>query len=268
MSTSAYDTTRTSAPNSAATGVVVADPGSDRHSNVGSVERAISIVSAGALAYYGYRRRGLSGLALATVGGALLQRGLTGHCAVYGALGLSTADGQVRLQKQRGDAAVLDASSARKVERSVTINHPRAELYRFWRNFENLPSIMRHLESVTVLGPDRSHWKAKAPAGLSVEWDAVIINEIENELIAWKSVDEAEVANAGSVHFSDAGEGRGTILRVVLEYDPPAGKLGAAVAKLLGEEPDVQVRDDLRRFKQMLEAGEIPTTEGQPSGRK
>jgi len=173
----------------------------------------------------------------------------------------------VRLVQQHGDAAVLDASRARRVERSVTINHPRADLYRFWRNFENLPRIMRHLESVTVLSPERSHWKAKAPAGRSVEWDAVIINEVENELIAWKSVDEAEVPNAGSVHFSDATGGRGTVVRVVLEYAPPAGKLGATIAKLLGEEPDVQVREDLRRFKQMLETGEVATTEGQSSGR-
>lgn len=236
--------------------------------NVGSVERAISVTAAGALAFYGLRRRDLGGLALAAVGGALLQRGVTGRCPVYGALGLSTAEGgSVRLVQQHGDAAVLDASRARRVEHSVTINHPRADLYRFWRNLENLPRIMRHLESVTVLSPERSHWKAKAPAGHSVEWDAVIINEVENELIAWKSVDEAEVPNAGSVRFGDATGGRGTVVRVVLEYAPPAGKLGATIARLLGEEPDVQVREDLRRFKQMLETGEVATTEGQSSGR-
>jgi uncharacterized membrane protein len=100
-----------------------------------------------------------------------------------------------------------------------------------------------------------------------VEWDAVIINEIEGELIAWKSVDEADVPNAGSVHFKDARRGRGTEVKVVLEYLPPAGAVGARVAEMLGEEPDTQVREDLRRFKQMMEAGETPTIDGQPSGR-
>ena len=258
MRMSAHHTPRSSPDGAART---------ERPTNVGELERAVSIASAGALAYYGYRRRGLTGLALATVGGVLLQRGLTGRCPVYGALGVHTADRGVRLEKQHGDAAVLDASEARRIEHSVTIDRPRAEIYRFWRNFENLPRIMGHLESVTVTSAERSHWKAKAPAGLSVEWDAVIINEIENELIAWKSVDDAEIANAGSVHFKDDAIGRGTVVRVVLEYEPPAGELGAAVATLLGEEPDVQVREDLHRFEQMLEAGELATTDGQPSVR-
>ena len=240
-----------------------------RHTNLGSLERALSVTAAAALGFYGLRRRDLGGLALAVVGGALMQRGLTGRRALQSAPGPSSGDGgRVRLRKQRGGAAVLDASQARKVEDAVTVSRPRAELYRFWRDLENLPRVMRHLESVTVLNAERSRWKAKAPAGAAVEWDAVIINEIENELIAWKSVDEADVRNAGSVHFRDAAGGRGTELRVVLEYDPPAGRLGAAVATLLGEEPNVQVREDLRRFKQLVETGEIATTEGQPSGRR
>jgi len=240
--------------------------GSKAH-NVGQLERIASVAGAGALAYYGYRRRDLTGLGMALLGGALLERGVTGHCMVYGALGVSTADGTPSLERKHGRAATLDARKAVKVERAVTIRHPREELYRFWRNFENLPRIMGHLESVTVLSAERSHWKAKAPAGTSVEWDAVIINEIENELIAWKSVDDARVPNAGSVHFRPAPAGRGTEVRVVLEYEPPAGALGRAVAKLFGEEPDVQVREDLGRFKQMIETGEIATSQAQPEGK-
>jgi uncharacterized membrane protein len=235
--------------------------------NVGSAERVASVLGGSALTIYGLRRKDLIGTALALVGGFLLERGISGRSVAYDALGVSTAEGGLRLKKQHGPAAVLDASKARKIERSVTVDQPRAEIYRFWRNLENLPRIMSHLESVTVVSPQRSHWKAKAPVGNAVEWDAVIINEIENELIAWKSVDEADVPNAGSVHFKDAPAGRGTEVKVVLEYQPPAGALGARLAKFLGEEPDTQVREDLRRFKQMMEAGETPTIDGQPSGR-
>ena len=139
----------------------------------------------------------------------------------------------------------------------MVVNRPVQEVYQFWRNFENLPRFMDHLESVTVLDENRSHWVAKAPAGTRVEWDAAIHNEIENELIAWRSLPDADVNNAGSVHFAAVGEGA-TEVRVVLSYQPPAGKLGAVVAKLLGEEPSTQVDDDLRRLKQVMEAA-VPT---------
>jgi uncharacterized membrane protein len=211
------------------------------------------VLGGGTLAYYGYKRRDLAGLGLALLGGVLLGRATT------------RGDRKgAKLKKQHGRAAALDASKAVKVERAVTIARPADVLYRFWRDFENLPRIMDHLESVTVLSTERSHWKAKAPAGTSVEWDAVIHNEVENELIAWKSTDDADVKNAGSVHFKAAPGGRGTEVRVVLEYEPPAGKVGAAVAKLLGEEPNVQVREDLRRFKQIMEMGEEAASEARP----
>jgi len=242
---------------------------SPRLPNVAKGERVASVLGGAALAVYGARRRGLPGALLALVGGALVRRGASGHCDVYQALGVSTADPDhtIGLQRQHGEAAVLDAARSIKVERTVTVGRPADELYRFWRSFENLPRVMEHLESVTVLDDRRSHWKAKAPAGTSVEWDAEIHNEVANELIAWRSVHEASVPNAGSVHFRPAPGGRGTEVKVVLEYQPPAGKLGALVAKLFGEEPDVQVREDLRRFKMMMETGEAATTEGQPRGR-
>jgi len=154
-----------------------------------------------------------------------------------------------------------------KVEKSVAVNRSASELYTYWRNFENLPHFMDHLESVTVQDDKRSHWVAKAPAGTTVEWDAEIINEKENELIAWRSLDGADVDNAGSVRFSEAIGGRGTIVKVSLEYDPPAGIIGSLIAKLFGEEPSQQVQEDLHRFKQVMETGERPTTEGQSSGR-
>jgi uncharacterized membrane protein len=152
------------------------------------------------------------------------------------------------------------------VDESVTLNKPAAEVFRFWRDFENLPTFMRHLESVAVREMGISHWVAKAPAGTTVEWDARIINEIDNKLIAWQSIGDSMIATAGSVHFDETE--RGTRVRVHLQYRPPAGKLGAAVAWLFGEEPTIQVREDLRRFKALLETGEIPTTAGQSSGRR
>jgi uncharacterized membrane protein len=141
--------------------------------------------------------------------------------------------------------------------RTVTIRKPRAELFAFWRDFENLPRFMEHLESVTVVTPVRSRWTARGPAGSRVSWDAEIHNEIPDALIAWRSLPGSDVANAGSVHFTPVGNGTSTEVRVVLSYEPPAGRLGAAVASLLGEEPHGQVEDDLRRFKQVMESGEI-----------
>jgi uncharacterized membrane protein len=140
-----------------------------------------------------------------------------------------------------------------RVDERIVLNRPRSEVYRFWRDLENLPRFMDHLESVTVLDEERSHWVAKAPAGTRVEWDAVIHNEIPNELIAWRSLEGSEVNNAGSVHFSPTENGD-TEVRVVLRYDPPAGRMGAAVAWLFGEEPSRQVAEDLRRLKQVVEA--------------
>ncbi len=144
-----------------------------------------------------------------------------------------------------------------RVRKSITVNRPADEVYGFWRNFENLPRFMHHLESVQVTGAGRSHWKAKAPAGTSVEWDAETTEDRPNELIAWRSVEGADVSNAGEVRFVPAPGGRGTEIHVDLRYDPPAGKLGALVAKLFGEEPNQQVDGDLRRFKQVLEIGEV-----------
>jgi uncharacterized membrane protein len=154
-----------------------------------------------------------------------------------------------------------------EVQRTVTINAPASQLYSFWRQLENLPRFMAHLETVTV-GPDgRSHWVARALLGMSVEWDAEIVEDQPGKLIGWRSLPDSQVSNSGFVEFREAPGGRGTEVFVSFEYSPPAGKLGAVVARLFGEEPAQQVKDDLRRLKQLVEAGEIPTIEGQSSGR-
>jgi uncharacterized membrane protein len=230
--------------------------------NVNEVERWASVIGGGALVLYGLTRGTLGGVTLALGGGGLLYRGISGHCDLYEAIGFSTA----------GDAAenpnvTVRAGHGIKVEKSLTINRTPAELYRYWRNFENLPRIMSHVEEVRGHDPIYSHWIVRGPAGTSVEWDAMVYNDKENELIAWRSLEGADVDNAGSVHFVPAPGGRGTEVRVSLKYDPPAGVVGATVAKLFGENPEQQIEEDLRRFKQVMEAGEVPTTEGQPSGR-
>jgi len=147
------------------------------------------------------------------------------------------------------------------IGRTVTINRPRQELYDFWRDFRNLPLFMDNIESVQVLDSRKSHWKVKAPAGTTVEWDSVLIEDLPGEVIAWKSVDGASVPNSGRIEFRDTSNGRGTQVSVTIVYDPPAGALGKLIAKLFQREPHIQARRDLRRFKQLMETGEIPTSQ-------
>lgn len=153
------------------------------------------------------------------------------------------------------------------LETSIAINRSPEELYDFWRDFKNLPLFMKNLESVIEFDRWTSHWVAKGIGGSRVEWDAEIYNEKENELIAWRSLENADVVNAGSVRFQKAPAEHGTYVRVTVNYNPPAGKLGATLAQLLGGEPKQLIKEDLRRLKQIMEAGEIATIAGQTSGR-
>ena len=231
----------------------------DAKQNVSNPERWVSVVAGATIAGYGLARRKLSGFALAGLGGALLWRGATGNCPVYGSLGISTH----REQDDESNVSVRYGRGIR-VEKTVTVGTSPAQLYAFWKNFENLPRFMRHLKSVSVEDGTRSHWVVKGPAGIDAEWDAEIINDVPNELIGWRSVDGSNVHNAGSVRFTPSPHG--TEVKVLLRYDPPGGAIGAAFAKLFGEDPDRQVQEDLRRFKMLIETGELATTEGQASG--
>lgn len=229
-----------------------------RHVNVGRGERLASLAGGVALAAFGISRGSATGYALAALGGALAYRGATGYCPGYQSLGISSAESD--------NEAVIPSGQGVQVDESVTIQRSPEELYRHWRNFRNLPRIMRHLVSVEERGNGRSHWVAQGPTG-NVEWDAEIIKDEPNELISWKSLEDSQVATTGSVHFQPAPGNRGTEVRVVLRYNPPAGRLGAAVAWLAGKDPKAQIREDLRSLKQVMEAGGVPTTEGQPQGR-
>lgn len=229
--------------------------------NVGEIERLASAVAGGALTVYGLRQRSMGGLCLTLAGTALLHRGVTGHCNAYEAFNVSTNDNR-NISRISGEPVARDVH----VEKAIVIDKSPEELFSFWREFQNLPRFMKHLESVTCSGVNRSHWVAKGPGGKDVEWDAEIYNEKLNEMIAWRSLEGADIVNAGSVHFKPLGA-RGTEVRVVLNYNAPGGKISAFFAKLLGHEPGQMIADDLRRLKQILETGEVATTEGQPSGR-
>jgi uncharacterized membrane protein len=154
------------------------------------------------------------------------------------------------------------------IETGVTIGRPSQELYSFWRQFENLPRFMRHLESVRDLGNGRSHWVAKTPVGSRVEWDAEVVEDRDGQLISWRSVAGSQVHHAGSVLFEPATGNRGTTVRVSFDLVPPGGAAGRLAAKALGSITEQQVKEDLRRFKNLMEAGEIPTIDGQPEGRR
>jgi uncharacterized membrane protein len=217
-----------------------------RDINVGPLERALSIAAgAGAILYASARRRRDLRPGPALAGAALLLRGLTGHSLLYRGLGVRTA-GQAR-----------DYRRGIKVSEMVTVNRPAEELYRLWRRFENLPRIMRHVESVRAGGDGRTHWKVRGPAGSTVEWDAEVVRDIPGELITWQSLPSSPVVHSGSVAFETVPGGAGTEVRVILRYSPPAGAVGAAVAGALGENPAHQVREDLRNFKRQVESGEV-----------
>jgi len=232
--------------------------------NVADAERWVSALGGAALAAWGIKyikeERSPAGAMLAAAGVSLIARGATGHSRLYSAAGLNTAETDTRV--------ALRGARGVHVEQAFTINRSAEELYSYWRRLEQLPQFMSHLVSIKQLDERRSHWVAKGPAGRKVEWDAEIVNEVPNELIGWRTLDHADVVSAGSVRFKPAPGGRGTEVRVRLQYEPPAGKLGASVAWLLGHEPSQTIQEDLRKFKSLMEAGEVPTTDGQPRGRQ
>ena len=199
--------------------------------------RMIGGAAGGALLLLGLRKRGFLGLSMAAVGGYLAYRAATGNDPVMAAAGLN---------------GTANAAKPIFVEHSVVIDRPADQVYAYWRQLENLPRIMSHLESVTVLDERRSRWVAKAPLGTHVEWEAEIVNDKPGERIGWHSLPGATVDNAGSVQFESLPNG-GTRIHVALSYRPPAGALGAAVAKLFGEEPSQQIADDLQNFKTTFE---------------
>jgi len=232
--------------------------------NISESERVASVLAGAILAVLGMRRwRSASGVGLVLVGGDLIRRGITGRSYLYECLGVRTTS-----KGEGAETTSVPYELGIRVDQCITIEKPREEVFQLWHNVENLPRFMHHLQSVRTIGGNRSHWVAKGPLGKVVEWDAEIVQEEENRLFSWRSLAESDVDHAGSVRFADAPGGRGTEIRVELQYTPPGGILGGLAAKLSGQEPAQQIREDLRRLKQILEAGEAPTTQEQSSGRK
>lgn len=235
-------------PGSKKVELVSRDQQNPNQTEASDTERWASLVGGGALVLMGLKQRSLRGVLMALAGGGLIYQGAKKQSTIN----------QVQ--------EVMGVNQSIKVEKSFTINKPVNELYHFWHDFENFPQFMKHLKSVSVQNEKRSHWVATAPLGGNVEWDADIIEERENEFISWASVEGSDIDNSGFIRFKKAPANRGTEVKVVLEYNPPGGALAAVFAKLFGEEPEQQIGDDLRRFKMLMEAGEIATTEGQPRG--
>lgn len=222
------------------------------HANVGTRERIASIAGGALVAAYGLKRFSVGGMALIAAGGALLVRGLSGFCPLNAAIGRDSSEGQ-----QRGI----------ELQTSLTVDRPRSEVYDYWRRLENLPQFMKHLADVRQVSARHSEWVARVPKDMgTIEWDAEIVAEEEDQRLAWRSVNGADVDHAGEVRFEDAPGGRGTEVHVNLAYRPPAGGIGKAASRLLNPAFEQMVKEDLRRFKHVMETGEMPTIEGQPVG--
>lgn len=234
---------------------------SDQRENVGRTERWMSVLAGSALTVYGLDRRDTAGALVALLGASLLHRGATARCPVYSALGLSSAEGAGVREVSReptSRAAVFRASDAVKIERSIAIARPPEALYALWKDPANLPRFMDWLERVEQIDVRHARWTARGPAGTSVTWVAEVINDVPDSLIAWKSVEEADIRNAGSVHFRRTDDGLGTEVRLVFEWLPPGGRAGMIVAKLLGGAPDRRIEEGLEKLKALAEGADDP----------
>lgn len=243
-------------------------PGQSLHEpnvNVGRNERLVSVAAGAVLSLFGLSRRSIPGLLTAGVGGMMVYRGATGHCSMYEAMGVDTA------HEQGGQGDAEEREIARRgihIEQSFLINRPAEELYRFWRNFENLPRFMTHIDRIEVQGDRRSHWVARLSrmAGGNIEWDAEITRDEPNSVIAWRSLPGSDIDTVGEVRFSKAMGDRGTEMHVTMSFVPPAMAIAGMFPTLFNKATRRMMRTDLGRFKSLMEVGEILTVDGQPHG--
>ena len=201
-----------------------------------------ALIVGGTFAAYGLSRRSTPGLALAAAGGVLAYAGLSSTKEL--------------------------AQTQKYVQSSVLIDCTPAETYKFWRDLENLPRFMRHVESVSNLEDGKTRWIVVGPGGSRIKWDAEIVSEEENERIQWRSLPGSDISVEGTIEFRSATGNRGTLVNASFIYSAPGGKIGSTIAKIMGKNPKFMLRQDLRRFKALIETGEIPTTEGQSHGRR
>ena len=229
--------------------------------NVGDVERWASGIGGGLLLAHGLRRGTFGGLALAVLGGALAYRGFSGHCQAYEALKIDTSG------KHRADSDEHVFKGV-LVKHSTTINRTPMEVYDYVKDPANHHLYMENVESVHADPDGTFHWAMKGPFGSTWRFQSRHINEEPGHLVAWKTLPGGDIESAGSIRLVPAWDGRGTEVTMEINFEPPAGSVGLAVAKILGHDPDATVRENLRRLKNLLEAGEIPTIQGQSSGRE
>jgi uncharacterized membrane protein len=231
-----------------------------RCKNVGNGERIASSAAGLALIVNSLKRKSPISAGVSLLSGAsLVYRGLSGYCGLYAALGIDRS-------QQHSQNLGVRANRGVKFESSVIINRPAADLYRHWRDLENIPQVLDHISAVILLDEKHSRWIAQGPFDQHIEWQAEILNERENELLAWRSLPGSDLDTAGSVRFAELPSERGTAVTLSLKYDPPGGKIGATLSALFGRNPDQDLQASLRRFKQRMEAGESPSVEGQPQG--
>jgi len=239
----------------------IAGNGYKREINVGALERVVSGVGGGALAAAGVRvllkTNPWAGALMMLVGGNMVRRGVSGRCAVYKALGFHHEDASFSSNPLTREVSVYH---------SVTIDRPANELYQWWRDFANLPKVMPHLKRVEVFDNTHSHWVMAGPGESEFEWDSVVTGDVPNQMIAWSSEGDSSVRTRGTIWFVRATGDRGTVVRVEMRTHLPGGIIGAAVAKVTGHDPVQQTRENLRMFKQLMEAGEFATTQNQPHG--
>ncbi len=229
--------------------------------NIGDGQRVLSGLVGMSFLVAALSRRSWSGAAFTMVGFGFLYRAISGYCPAFGAMGIDmTGHNQPRLASDtnRLGRRKVHTSRATRIQQAIEINCPPYEMYRYWRSLENLPRIMNHLDSVQVFNDRLSHWTVKTlPGSPKLEWDAEIINDVENQRIGWRSLKGADVDNAGSVEFKPIADGNQTSLTVTLQYEPPGGKFGTAIVKWFGEDPQIQLAEDLQRFKEQMETAVV-----------
>lgn len=225
-------------------------------SNLTRIDRWGYVAGGLALVAWGLRRRSISGGGAAGLGGWLLYQAYSGYNPMFRPLGIRV--NRAPAEREAGETIVLD--------QAITINAGRDELYNYWRDLTNLPNFAPRLTRVEVLDEIRSRWHVQAAQGREVVWESEITHDRPGSEIAWRALHNTVLTHFGSVQFRDAPGGRGTVVAVHLEYVPPAGALGAALARMTGQAPERYVTDALRRLKQLIEVGEIVTTRGQPAG--
>jgi uncharacterized membrane protein len=221
--------------------------------NVASLERVASTSAGALLLYNGLHKINKSTPIKLVAAGFLLYRGMSGHCPLYSAVGKNK---------------LPDPVKNINIRTSLTVNKPRTEVYDFWRRLENLPLFMKHLDSVQSLDNERSEWKAKIPGGLgTIKWEATIVKDEPGQLLGWSSLPHADIENAGKITFKDAGA-KGTEIHVVITYRAPLGRVGTGLSKLFTPLFEKMIKNDVANFKRYIETGEVPTTDGQPRGRR